>query len=170
MNRYSSCMVLPATQDKNASGVRRYGVLFFGPGRNVRGGISSVLALYEQCRIWRERNCRWIETHDDRSWLRKIIAATRAYILAPIGILQADVVHIHCAAAVSFLRKLPILGLARCLRRPAVLHLHVQPKVLFERTPGWALTLGFRLADRVIALSAEGASLLASRVDDERIF
>jgi len=115
----------PATnsEDKNAQlcceTMRRRAeihVLMVGPGPNVRGGITAVIAAYRQSKIWKEYSFTWLSTYDDRGPVRKIVAALRAYLLGPYLISRADIVHVHGVFRKSFIRKLPLILMAKAMR------------------------------------------------------
>ena len=129
-------------------------VLMIGPGRKVRGGITSVIKCYERCPLWNKYSCKWLETYDDISDWRKIGAALRALLLAPNLMLKTDIVHIHAAQNTSFYRKTIFFLLAKLLRKKVIVHLHTPSPKPFLRKP---LSLVSRYvlnwADSVVALS-----------------
>jgi glycosyltransferase involved in cell wall biosynthesis len=111
-------------QDRmDPDGERRH-VLMVGPGPNVRGGINSVIAAYMQSKLRQQYACDWLSTYDDRGPFRKIAAALRAYTLGPVLISRADIVHIHGVFRKSFARKLPLILMAKAMRKRVIFHVH----------------------------------------------
>jgi glycosyltransferase involved in cell wall biosynthesis len=76
------------------------------------------------------------------------------------------IVHVHVAARGSLYRKAAFVGAAKLMRRPVVLHVHAGPGDIEEflrRLGRWRLALvsaPFRMADRVLSVSASGAETL----------
>jgi glycosyltransferase involved in cell wall biosynthesis len=133
---------------------KRGSVLVVGPGLLGRGGISAVIRLHQQTDTWQRRGAVLLSTYEDRGSFRKVWAAISAYSQAPFRLLRAEVLHLHLAAQTSLLRKIPILLMARLLRRPIIVHFHTPSEEnLIDKTPAWATRLVFRSASRVIALS-----------------
>jgi len=133
-------------------------VLVVAPGHRGRGGIDSVVRLYQGTRMWNEMNCRMLPTYDDENAIRKVLAALRCYLLAPAALVRAEIVHIHLAGEISLLRKLPVLLMTKALRRRVILHVHAcSEESLFVKTPRWAWKYSLGAADRVIALSPSWA-------------
>ena len=108
-------------------------VLIIGPGRTVRGGITSVLFIYEKSDIWTKYHCEWLETYDDVSNWHKIKAFTRAIFLIPKMMFGKDIVHIHAAQNTSFYRKTVFFLLAKLLRKKVIVHLHAPNSKNFSK-------------------------------------
>jgi glycosyltransferase involved in cell wall biosynthesis len=135
-------------------------ILVIAPGRRGRGGIDSVVRLHDRTALWRN-NCVLLSTFDDRGTARKIWAAIRAYVAAPLAIARARLVHIHLAGETSLLRKLPFIALAAACNRPVILHVHaLGEESLFTKTPRWAWRFVFGRASRVIALSSAWSAII----------
>jgi glycosyltransferase involved in cell wall biosynthesis/serine acetyltransferase len=84
----------------------------------------------------------------------KALAASWAYVRAPIALLRADVVHFHIAAGSSALRKSPIIWLASLLGRKIILHFHCAgAESLFDATPRRIQSFLRSRADMVVVLS-----------------
>lgn len=129
-------------------------VLVVAPGPKVRGGLTSVVLAHQTTATWEQFRCDWLNTYDDRSAIQKLIAALRAYVVAPASIWRADMVHIHLAADASVIRKLPIVWLVALMGRRVILHFHAAgTESLFAHTPQWALDALRSRADLVITLS-----------------
>lgn len=145
-------------------------VLVVAPGHGGRGGIDSVVRMYQSTRMWDAMNCRLLATYDDRSALHKILAALKGYMAAPAAILRADIVHVHLAGEISFLRKMPVLFLAKALRRRLILHVHAcSEQSLFDKTPRWAWSWALGQSDCVIALSPSWAETIMRHAPEVRV-
>jgi glycosyltransferase involved in cell wall biosynthesis len=145
-------------------------VLVVAPGHRGRGGIDSVIRLYQGTSMWKEMSCRMLSTYDDKSILRKIVAAIRGYLLAPAAFVRADIIHVHLAGEISLLRKVPMLALAKALRRLLIVHVHAcSEESLFIKTPRWAWRYSLHAADRVIALSPSWEKAIRRHVAGARV-
>ncbi len=145
-------------------------VLAIGPGRAVRGGITTVLSTYEKSDIWEKYHCEWLETYDDTSNWNKIRAALRALLLAPTMMSRKDIIHIHASYNTSFYRKTIFVLLAKVLRKKVIVHLHAPTPEPFSRRP---LSLVSRIVlnwvDSVVALSDMWAKEIRKIAPDAKI-
>lgn len=158
----------PAMRSNVASA--RLKVLVVGPGQRVRGGITSVILAHQASPVWPDYQCEWIETYDDRGTLWKIWSALRAYCSCLFKVPRASIVHIHLAAQVSLLRKLPIVCWSRLLRKPFLIHLHAaSPESLFEQTPQWAVRFVMLSANRVVTLSEQWAKIVRHQLPNAHV-
>jgi glycosyltransferase involved in cell wall biosynthesis len=145
---------MSAERERMAGEPRNPRVLVVAPGHKGRGGIDAVVRLHQGTRLWGEMSCTLLATYDDRSAARKVWAAVSAYAMAPAALLRADVVLMHLAGEISLLRKVPVMAMARALRRPVIVHIHAcSEESLFAKTPRWAWRYMLHAAERVIALS-----------------
>ncbi len=155
---------------KAMSGGRPVRLLVIGPGSRSRGGISSVIQLHRGAPFWKRMQAQLLSTYDDRGALEKLSAAAGAYAAAPFRIMRARVVHVHVAAQLSLLRKLPFVCIARALRKPLVVHVHAaSEESLFRKTPRFAVRFTLRSASRVIALSESWAEAIVKHVPQARV-
>lgn len=145
-------------------------LLVVAPGPKTRGGISSVIRLHQMAPFWKRLSSQLLSTYDDRGPIYKLWAAVAAYMTAPVKILRADIVHVHLASEVSLLRKLPIVCIARMLRKPLVVHVHAaSEESLFRQTPRWAVRFVLLSAARIIALSQSWADLILRYVPEAQV-
>ena len=129
-------------------------ILVIGPGRRVRGGITSVILDHSELPLWELYSCRWLETYDDRNNAWKIFAAAWALIQAPFLIDRCNIVHIHVAFCTSVYRKFLFFFIARLFRKKIVLHLHAPDPTPFYKFPqSYFIKKMFRESDVIIALS-----------------
>ena len=119
-----------------------------------------MIRMHQQTKTWASRGLRLLPTFDDTNTFHKVRIAVAAYLSAPYLLLRADLMHVHLAAQTSILRKLPLVAIARVMRKPIVVHFHAPSKEsLFEKTSPWALRFLFRSATRVVALSQSWADV-----------
>jgi len=141
----------------------RRGVLVIAPAKG-RGGIASVIRLHSQTNAWKSMGCSLLSTYDDRSVFRKLLAAAKSYVAAPLLVSNANIVHIHLAAQKSVFRKLPFILLAKLFRKPLIIHVHAfSVESLFDETAFRAGQFALRFADRVVALSQSWADVMSAR-------
>ncbi len=135
-------------------------ILMLGTALDTRGGISSVVRVYEQYGLFERFGIQYIATHCDGSAARKLWRALAAIATYATALLRGPaLVHVHVASRASFWRKSPFFLLAFLLRVPAVLHLHGAEFALFYDQECGALrrrfvSFVFDRCARVIVLSA----------------
>ena len=131
-----------------------------GTALDTRGGISSVVHVYEQCGFFERFRIRYIATHCDGSALRKLWRAVSALVCYATALIRRPaLVHVHVASRASFWRKSPFFLLAFMLRVPAILHLHgAEFAVFYDRECGplrkGLVSFIFNRCARVVVLSA----------------
>lgn len=99
-------------------------VLFVSTSSKTRGGITSVLKLYEQSIMWHEFRCRWIGTHRDGNNIRKLWYYISGCIQYLSFLPFYDIVHFHVSLPTTINRKYPLFKLAKLLGKKTILHLH----------------------------------------------
>lgn len=99
-------------------------VLVVSTSRKTRGGITAVLKLYEQSKMWRDYHCHWIGTHRDGNSVRKVWYYARACVQYIALLPFYDIVHFHLSLPTTAKRKYPLFKLARLLGKKIILHLH----------------------------------------------
>lgn len=134
-------------------------VLVVGTSRKTRGGITSVIKTHETGQHWRDFNCRWIETHIDRSPLLKVGYFLRGMTQFLWRLPGTDIVHLHMAAVE---RKMPFVFIARLFHKKILIHLHFpDPQTtVFDKKKAPRYKWCLRRADRVIVLSKTWKDLL----------
>ena len=175
--QYEALLTLePEVQEKrpHRPGRIRHGenphVLMVGPGPHVRGGITSVIAAYMQSQLCQRYSFRWLSTYDDRGPIRKIIAALRAYLIGPVLISRADIVHVHGVFRKSFIRKLPLVLVAMAMRKRVILHIHAATfEGAFNGPVAPLIRRMLASVDRVIALSPIWAAGIRSQCPRAKI-
>ena len=101
-------------------------VLMVGPSRASRGGIATVVGLWEDAGVFQRWGVRYIASHEEGGRAHKISVAARALgrVAWSIGSGRSQCLHVHVARRRSFWRKALFVGVARLLGCPVVLHLH----------------------------------------------
>lgn len=99
-------------------------VLVVSTSRKTRGGITAVLNLYEQSKMWRDFHCHWIGTHRDGSNLCKLFYYSRAIVQYVLFLPFYDIVHFHFSLRTTAKRKCPLFKLAKFFRKKTIVHLH----------------------------------------------
>lgn len=102
----------------------RQRVLVIATSPHSRGGIATVVKAFRETSLWREFDCRWIETHIDKSKLHKIYKFTKALIEYIFLLHRYDIVHIHVSTEVSLKRKYIFYKLAKLSKKKVITHLH----------------------------------------------
>lgn len=80
-------------------------VMMVGAGRNVRGGISTVVNQYYEAHLDEKVDLKYIATMQDGSKLKKAAVAIKALIEFKICLKDYDIVHVHMSTRASFYRK-----------------------------------------------------------------
>lgn len=150
-------------------------ILMLGTSLDTRGGISSVVRVYQRHDLFGRFRIRYITTHCDGSWAKKLgcaLAAMGAYVAALAR--GPGLVHVHVASRASFWRKSPFILLAFLLQLPVVLHLHGAEFALFyDRECGRLqrsfVTFIFNHCTRVIVLSGAWATWVRSMCRNPRV-
>lgn len=144
-------------------------VLVVGPSSG-QGGIASVIHSHRGMPFWKQTNCCSLSTYKTGTVLTRMLTMLAAYLRAVFQIPRASLVHIHVAAQHSMWRKLPIIVIAKLMRKPYVLHLHAaSERSLFVLTPQWLVRLSFLLSYRVIVLSDYWSTLVKAHLPDARV-
>lgn len=131
-----------------------YDVLVIAPSRKTRGGITSVVKLLEQHKIWNYHGCYWLETHIDRNQLIKTWYFIKSFITFFFIIHKYQIVHIHFSEPPSAIRKFFFMYPSRLLNRKIILHFHsfsaeTTINSIYKKLYKWM----FDNADAVVVLS-----------------
>lgn len=99
-------------------------VLMLGPGRKVKGGISSVVNNYYEAGIDKLVNLKYLSTMLDGSIVLKLFTAFAAYVKFFFTIHKYDLIHVHMASRASFYRKSGFIHISKKLNKKIVIHMH----------------------------------------------
>lgn len=129
-------------------------VLVVAPSRKTRGGITSVVKLYEQHEFWYNCGCYWLETHIDKGMILKFWYFFKSWIHFFFLIQEYRIVHIHFSEPPSAIRKVFFMYPARVLKKKIVLHFHsFSPDTTIYGKYSLLYKWMFNHADAVVVLS-----------------
>ena len=142
-----------------------------GPGRDVMGGISSVIKNYYQCGLDRIVNLCYLPTMKDGSKIKKLLIAIVSYLRFIKLIDKCDIVHVHMAAQKSFYRKAVFIRRAHRAGKKIIIHQHAADFDSFfwkqvKASKRKQIREIFSCADRVVVLSEEWESFFGTNVCD----
>lgn len=146
-------------------------ILMIGPGRDVRGGISTVVNSYYELGIEKDAEIKYIPTMEDGNQITKLLVAAKAYIEFCKCVKKYDIVHVHMAAQASFVRKSLFIRKAKKAGVKVIIHSHAADfdKYFFQESDDKnreKIKEIFALADKVIVLSEEWADFFGKNVCD----
>lgn len=104
-------------------------VLVVATSKKTRGGITAVLKLYEQSRMWQQYHCRWVGTHRDGGMARKFFYLVKGLSQYLVLLPFYDIVHFHLGMRPSAMRKYPLFKLAKLFGKKTVVHLHLGTQI-----------------------------------------
>lgn len=147
-------------------------ILMVGPGRIVRGGISSVVDSYYELGLDKETELTYIASMQDGNKLKKLVIAFIAYVRFGICLKKNDIVHIHMAAQSSFSRKALFVRKAKKAGKRVIIHEHAADfdEFFFKQSneeKRKSIKSVFAMADKVIVLSDEWAEFYGNNVCDQ---
>ena len=144
-------------------------VLMIGAGRDVRGGVSSVVNSYYDAGLDRLCELTYLPTMRDGSKLKKLFVAACARVRFEFLIKNQDILHVHMSADNSFYRKAVFIRKAYKEKKKIIIHMHGSTFDLFYRercneTQKREVREIFAMADKVIALSDDWKEFLAGEI------
>lgn len=148
-------------------------VLMVGPGRNVMGGISTVVNSYFDLKLNERVDLRYIASMEDGNKIKKLGVAVKTYLEFRKCLKDFDIVHVHMAAQASFTRKSLFIRLAKEAGKKIIIHQHAADfdDFFFKQSnelKRQQIKEVFAMADRVIVLSEEWADFFGKHVCDEK--
>ena len=146
-------------------------VLMVGPGRDVMGGISTVVNSYYELGLGKKVELRYISSMEDGNKIKKMIVACSSYVSFLRHINEYDIVHIHMAAQASFTRKSFFVRKAKKEGKKIIIHQHSADFDDFyfkqsDRKKQNQIKDIFAMADVVIVLSEEWAKFFGENICD----
>jgi len=147
-------------------------VLMIGPGRDVMGGISTVVNSYYELGIDKQVDLKYIATMEDGSALKKLWVAAKAYLQFCFSIKNYDIVHVHMAAQASYTRKSLFIKKAHKVGKKIIIHSHAADfdDFFFKQADDKKrenIKYIFSIADKVITLSEEWAEFFGKNICSE---
>ena len=105
-------------------GNKKHKILVVATSEKSRGGITSVVKAHKQGGQWQKYHCKWIETHRDGNYLRKLryllVSLLKYTFLLPFF----DGVHIHFSITASAKRKFIFFRIAKFFDKKIIIHFH----------------------------------------------
>jgi len=149
-------------------------VLMIGPGRGVKGGISSLVNEYYKAGLDKRVSLKFIATMVDGNKFIKLIIAVSAYIRFCISIRDCDIVHVHMSQRASFLRKSLFISKAYRAKKKIIIHMHGSQfdKYYYDECDDRQKSKirdVFSKASYVIALSEGSRRMLSDFCDSDKI-
>lgn len=148
-------------------------ILMVGPGRDVMGGISTVVNSYYALGLEKKVKFRYIPSMEDGNKIKKMIVAFNAYIEFLLCIREYDILHVHMAAQASFTRKSLFIKKAKKVGKKIIIHQHSADfddfyfKQSDEKKQKQIKEI-FAMADIVIVLSEEWARFFGDNICDSK--
>ena len=148
-------------------------VLMIGAGRDVRGGVSSVVNSYYDAGLDRLCDLTYLPTMEDGSKLKKLFVAACARFRFEYLIKKNDILHVHMSSDNSFYRKAVFIRKAYREKKKIIIHMHGSTFDLFYKercsdAQKRQVREIFAMADKVIALSEDWKKFLAESICDEQ--
>jgi glycosyltransferase involved in cell wall biosynthesis len=150
-------------------------ILNIGPGKDSRGGISSVISSYINRKSRLQYGMSWLETQNDKNYIAKVLSFIKSVIIGPFHIRKSHIVHVHTASNVSFYRKSVFIILAKLLSRKSVLHIHGGGFSQFleysNKSPlrKWFVAGVLEMPSKIICLSKANADSVEYYITKEKI-
>ena len=146
-------------------------VIMVGPGREVKGGISTVVNSYYELGLEEKVKMRYIASMEDGNNIKKMIIAINSYVRFSWYVREYDIVHVHMAAQASFTRKSFFIKKAKKEGKKIIIHQHSADFDVFyfkqsDRKKQKKIKDIFALADIVIVLSEEWAKFFGDNICD----
>lgn len=144
-------------------------VLMIGAGRDVRGGVSSVVNSYYDAGLDQICDLTYLPTMEDGSKLKKLFVAAWARIRFERLIKENDILHVHMSSDNSFYRKAVFIRKAYQEKKKIIIHMHGSTFDIFyqercnEKQKQEVRDI-FAMADAVIALSEDWKQFLAENI------
>ena len=150
---------------------KRPKVLMIGPGRNVMGGISTVVNSYYESGIDKQVELKYIASMEDASSIKKLWVAIKAYYQFCACVKNYDIVHIHMASQASFTRKSLFIKRAHKAGKKIIIHSHAADfdDFYFKQSDDKKrekIKYIFSLANKVIMLSQEWSKFFGENICD----
>lgn len=148
-------------------------VLMVGPGRDVMGGISTVVNSYYELGLDKKVDLRYISSMEDGNKLKKLMVAFISYIEFMRCLKEYDIVHVHMAAQASYTRKSAFIKKAKQAGKKIIIHQHSADfdEFFFKQSDSKKqrqIKDVFAMADVVIVLSEEWAKFFGENVCDPK--
>jgi glycosyltransferase involved in cell wall biosynthesis len=129
-------------------------ILVVATSKKTKGGISSVIRVYQEEEFWKNYKCRWVESSIDKSYIHKFIYFIQAFTLMIMIVPFYDIVHFHVSEPVSAVRKAFLVIIARIYRKKIIIHFHAfSAETTFRSRYSVVYRFLVACADEVLVLS-----------------
>lgn len=141
---------------------KNHKVLVVATSKKSRGGITSVVKAHMQGEQWQKYHCKWIETHRDGSYTRKLwylfVSLFKYIFLLP----SYDCVHIHFSITASAKRKFIFFKIAQILNKKIIIHFHAGNQI----NDIWNNIYNemFSMADKSLVLSSGIKKIIENKI------
>lgn len=144
-------------------------VLVVATSRKTRGGITSVVKAHETGEQWNKYKCKWIESHRDGGYIRKLWYLTNALIKYFFLLPFYDIVHIHVGAEASVPRKTIFAAICRIYKKKLIIHFHPSSEILlFEQKHSKGIKNLFSYSDLLIVLAPQWVKYIDKAFPDNK--
>lgn len=130
-------------------------VLMIGSDLSVKGGMTSVILLYQNAGLFDE-NIEYLASHVDGGVFRRLffyINFIRIFILKLITDKHVKVIHAHSSFKGSFYRKALVIWIASLFKKKSIFHLHGSDfNIFYDQSP--------LIIQRLISMTLDKASLI----------
>ncbi len=101
-------------------------IIMLGTSLESKGGIASVVGIYQKNDFFKQNKIKYIETHKTEGAADKVTVLIKAILIFISAILRykIKIVHIHSASYSSFFRKSIFIVICRLFSIPYIFHLH----------------------------------------------
>lgn len=149
-------------------------VLMIGPGRGLKGGISSVIESYYEVELDKMIDLYYLETFIDGNKYTKVKFALHALKKFDELVRDKEIIHIHMSSRGSFYRKSLFVLKASKMNKKIILHIHGSEFETFYKEECNELMKKyvrfiFKKCSKVLALSEEWKEILSQIVNKEKI-
>lgn len=149
-------------------------VLMIGPGRGLKGGISSVIESYYNVGLNKLVDLDYLETFIEGKKIKKIIFAIKSLLKFKGKAKNSEIVHIHMSSRGSFYRKSLFVMKAYNMNKKIIIHIHGSEFQKFYHEESNSIQKKYikrilNKSNKVIALSDEWKTILSEIVENNKI-
>lgn len=105
--------------------MRRPSVLWIANSHTTRGGITSILNVWERMKLFHTMRHYWLETQVNSTLAWKLYYMLTSYIKGMFLIPFFSICHFHTVPGNSMVVQMPLFLWAKLWRKMVIIHLHV---------------------------------------------
>ncbi len=150
-------------------------ILMLGPGRDGRGGITTLVNIFLKTELSELYNIIYLKTQCEGTRLDKFFCFLNSFFkfLYIILFKKIDLVHIHCASRASFYRKGFLFFLAKIFNKKVIFHINGAEFITFyyQESPAfqkWIIRKVLLKSDCVLAISNQWKEDLEGIIEGKR--